>query len=142
MQKYFQETQVLEQITEKRTEQRKLAGQLALSQAKEAKSKAYHQKKGGSCKMKKKAKAEKKEKKQGSITSFLQQTSSTSISTKVKCTNEKESELPSDLDPLIEQFHENSPSNKGPVDIEKESNDTFFYKMGQLTPLMITINTA
>ena len=71
MQKYFQETQVLEQITEKRREQRKLADQLALSQAKEAKSKAYHQKKGGSCKMKKKAKAEKKKEKAGKYNFIL-----------------------------------------------------------------------
>ena len=126
MQKYAQAAQVLEQITEKRREQRKLTEQLTLIQAKEAKSKAYHQKKDGLAKMKKRADSLKKDRKQGSLNSFLKHSGSTSTCTTVEPAGKKEYKLPTtDQEPLTGKSPENNLTNKTPTcnEVEKESND-------------------
>ena len=70
MQKYSQAGQVLQQIAEKRREKRQLSDQLAIIQAKEARSKQYHSNKSSSS-TKNKSEATPKNVNQASLKSFF-----------------------------------------------------------------------
>ena len=70
MQKYSQAGQVLQQIAEKRKEKRQLSDQLAIIQAKEARSKHYYSNKSSS-RTKNKSEATSRNVNQGSLKSFL-----------------------------------------------------------------------
>lgn len=74
MQKYSQAGQVLQQIAEKRKEKRKLSDQLAIIQAKEARSKHYHSNKASS-NTNTKSEATLKNVNQGSLKSFFRKAS-------------------------------------------------------------------
>ena len=112
-QKYSKAAATLEQIAEKRKQLRKQNDELAIIQAKEAKSKAYLNKKSaGSLMMSKPNKTVSEKKDQGSIASFLMQGKDT-------CEEKKESTT-STCTSLEEPSLECSTINQDSTNVDKE----------------------